>query len=174
MVLINGMELLISKATKDDAEAIIKYLNLVGGESDNLLFGKNGFHMDVESEEKFIENVNQSDKSALFVGKVNAEIVCVGSIQSPNRERISHQCDLAISVKRHFWNKGIGTELMKTLTNFAKQTKQIEIIHLGVRSDNINAIRLYKKMGFCEIGLYKNFFKINGEYADEILMNLYL
>ncbi len=174
MLLKNGMELLIAKATKADAEAIIKYLNLVGGESDNLLFGQNGFHMDVESEEKFIENINSSEKSALFVGKINGKTVCVGSIQSPNRERISHQCDIAVSVKRDFWNIGIGTELMKTLINFAKNTKQIEIIHLGVRADNINAIKLYKKMGFSEIGLYKKFFKINGEYADEILMNLYL
>lgn len=174
MELKNGMELLISKAIKDDAEAIIQYLNIVGGESDNLLFGKNGFQRDVESEEEFIEDINKSDNSALFIGKINNEITCVGSIQSYHKERISHQCDIALSVKKQYWNMGVGTELMNGLINFAKQTKQIEIIHLGVRSDNINAIKLYKKMGFCEIGLYKKFFKINGEYADEILMNLYL
>ena len=174
MKLKNGQELIISKAVIDDAEEIIKYLNLVGGESDNLLFGKDGFHMDVDSEEAFIANINESEKSALFVGKISEEIVCVGSVQSPNRERISHQCEIAISVKRQFWNMGIGTELMQTMIDFAKQTNQIEIIHLGVRSDNINAIKLYKKMGFHEIGLYRKFFKINGEYADEILMNLYL
>jgi len=36
------------------------------------------------------------------------------------------------------------------------------------------AIKLYEKLGFEKIGLYKNFFKIDGNYYDEILMNLYL
>lgn len=174
MILKNGLELLLSKADKSDAEKILTYLNLVGGESDNLLFGKNGFHLNTDQEEKFIENINTSKTSALFVGKIDGEIVCVGSIQTPNRERISHQSEIALSVKKACWNTGVGTALMKTLIDFAKETKTIEIIHLGVKSDNVNAIRLYKKMGFEEIGLFKKFFKINGTYGDEVLMNLYL
>lgn len=51
---------------------------------------------------------------------------------------------------------------------------QTEILHLGVKNDNINAINLYKKMGFHEVGIHKNFFKIEGYYYDEILMDLYL
>ena len=50
----------------------------------------------------------------------------------------------------------------------------MQVIHLGVKADNENAIKLYKKLGFEKIGVYKNFFKINGIYYDEILMNLYL
>jgi RimJ/RimL family protein N-acetyltransferase len=174
MILKNGKELLIQKAAVEDAEDIIEYLNIVGGESDNLLFGKDGFHMTAQAEEKYIENISKSAKSALFAGKIDGKIVCVGSISSPDRERIAHQCDIAVSVKKAFWSMGVGTELMRTLIAFARQTNEIEIIHLGVRSDNVNAIKLYNKMGFEEIGLYKKFFKINGTYADEILMNLYL
>lgn len=36
-------EVIIRKASVEDAAAIIDYLNQVGGESDNLLFGANGF-----------------------------------------------------------------------------------------------------------------------------------
>ena len=63
---------------------------------------------------------------------------------------------------------------MKELIEFAKMNGRTEIIHLGVKADNVNAIKLYKNMGFEEIGVYKKFFKINGLYYDEILMNLYL
>jgi RimJ/RimL family protein N-acetyltransferase len=174
MALKNGAELSIAKAVKEDAEAIIEYLNIVGGESDNLTFGKNGFSMSVENEENFIENIKDSTDSALFVGKIDGGIVCIGSISTPRRERLSHQSDIAISVKKAYWNIGIATELMKTLIDFAQKSGKIEIIHLGVKADNANAIKLYKNMGFEEIGIYKKFFKIDGAYYDEILMNLYL
>lgn len=174
MKLKNGAKLLISKAVKEDAEKIIEYLNLIGGESDNLLFGKNGFDMSVENEKKFIDNINSSKTSALFIGKINSEIVCIGSIQSSGKERIAHQSNIAISVKKKYWNNGIGTQLTQTLVEFARNNGVTEILHLGVKYDNANAIKLYEKMGFEKIGLYKNFFKINGAYFDEVLMNLYL
>ena len=174
MKLQNGLELSISKAVKEDAEALIAYLNIVGGESNNLLFGKNDFLMSAEEEERYIEHINKSKVSALFVGKIHGEIVCVGSIQAPSRERISHQANIAVSVKKAYWNIGIGTALMKTLIAFAKRSGITEIIHLGVRADNFNAIKLYENIGFRKIGVYKKFFKINGSYHDEILMNLYL
>ena len=174
MVLKNGMELFICRAVKDDAEKIIEYLNMVGGESDNLLFGKNDFHMSVEEEQSYIEDINESKTSVLFVGKVDGEIVCVGNIGVPNRERIAHQSEVALSVKKAYWNIGIGTALMNALIEFAKKSGKAEVIHLGVKAGNSNAITLYKKMGFEEIGVYKKFFKIDGNYYDEILMNLYL
>lgn len=174
MKLKNGLDLHIDKAKRLDAPKLIEYLNIVGGESDNLLFGENGFHMSIEAEGNFIDSLSNSKTSALFVGKIEDEIVCVGSIMAPQKIRISHQADLAISVKKKHWNIGIGSLLMKFIIDFAKENGQTEILHLGVRSDNVNALNLYKKMGFIEIGKYEKFFKINGEYFDEILMNLYL
>lgn len=174
MQLKNNTILQIARATKIDAPKIIEYLNIVGGESDNLLFGANGFHMSVEAEENFIENLADSIVSALLVGKIENEVVCVGSIMTSPKERISHQADLAVSVKKKFWGLGIGTHLMQTMIDFAKKSGQTEILHLGVKADNLTAICLYRKMGFNEIGRHKNFFKINGKYYDEILMDLYL
>ncbi|MGC6177628.1 GNAT family N-acetyltransferase [Lacrimispora sp. 38-1] len=174
MRLKNNMLLIIDKAVKADAAEIIEFLNIVGGESDNLLFGANGFHTSVEAEENFIENLLHSNVSALFTGKIENEIVCTGSIMTSPRERISHQADLAVSVKKKYWGLGIGTHLMQTMISFAKRNGQTEILHLGVKEDNLTAVNLYKKMGFNEIGRHKNFFKIDGKYYDEILMDLHL
>ncbi len=174
MKLKNGTNLIIAKAIKEDAGMIIEYLNLVGGESDNLLFGANEFHMSVEDEISFIERLSKANTSAIFIAKIDDEIVSVGSIMSAPRKRIAHQADIAISVKKKYWKLGIGTAMMNELIGFAKDNNITEIIHLGVNSDNVNAIHLYKKLGFVEIGRYKNFFKFTDSYGDEILMNLYL
>ena len=44
----NGAELILREATVDDANDIIEYLNIVGGESNNLLFGEDEFKLTIE------------------------------------------------------------------------------------------------------------------------------
>ena len=174
MQLKNGKELTIRNARKEDAAELITYINIVGGESDNLLFGANEFNMTVEQEEKFIESLTQAQTSTLLVGEVDGRIICVGNISARNRERVAHQCELALSVLKEFWGQGVGTALMKALIDFAKSTGKLEIIHLKVKADNVPAIALYKKLGFQEIGRFPRDTKIDGVYYDAILMNLYL
>ena len=173
MQLKNGKHLQVRKAKKEDAAELIAYLNKVGGESDNLLFGADAFHMSEEQEAAYIEELNTSDTSVLMVGTVDGKIVAVGNIFAPDRARIAHQGELAMSVLKEYWGQGVGTGLMKGLIDFAKNTGVLEILHLQVRADNAAAIALYKKMGFEEIGVYPKYTKINGEYFDDILMNLY-
>ena len=85
MKLKDGRELTLRKAEKGDAANILAYLNQIGGESDNLLFGKDGMQMPVEAEEAYIESVNASETSVMLVGLVENEIACVGSISASSR-----------------------------------------------------------------------------------------
>ncbi len=64
-------------------------MNIVGGESDNLLFGKGEFKLTVEQEEKFIENMNTSETSVLLVGKVENKIASVASLSSAKNKKES-------------------------------------------------------------------------------------
>jgi len=174
MLLKNGKELTIRKAKKEDAQELLEYAKQVGGETENLTFGAEGLPYTIEQEEKVLDNWNKSTSSAMLVGIVDGRIVTSCAISSPARERLAHQSSIAVSVLKEYWGMGVGTHMMNELINFAKNSDKIELLHLGVRADNANAIALYKKCGFQEIGRYPKFFKINGEYYDEILMNLYL
>ena len=170
MKLKDGRELTLRKAEKDDAADILAYLNQVGGESDNLLFGKDGMQLPVEAEEKFIESVNACKTSVLLVGLVENEIACVGSVSASSRERIAHLGELAVSVSKKHWRLGIGEALMKEMIAFARQTGQPKTLYLGVRDGNDGAIALYHKLGFVEYGRFPGFFHINGQFEDELLM----
>ena len=174
MQLKNGKDLLVRKIRREDAAEAIRYINTVGGESDFLLRGANEFNMTVEQEENYIANLDNSPGSVMLVGIADDKIISIGSISSPQNKRIAHQGDIAMSVLKDFWGLGAGTHVMNALIDFAKNTGKIEILHLMVRADNVRAIALYRKMGFHEIGVYPKYTKINGEYFDDILMNLYL
>ncbi|HPU63370.1 MAG TPA: N-acetyltransferase, partial [Mobilitalea sp.] len=61
----NGEKLILRTPVEDDAEALIEYCNQVGGESDNLLFGKNEFHMTVEQEREYIKKLQNNPNSLM-------------------------------------------------------------------------------------------------------------
>lgn len=174
MQLKNGIHLDLRPAVPDDAAEVIEFLSAVGGESDNLLFGAGEFKMSLEDEQKYIASAAASETSALFIGRVGGDVVCFGSVNAPTRPRIAHQADVSLVVKKKYWGNGIGKALMQAMIDFAKGNSTTEILHLGVRRGNDSAYALYRRMGFEEIGVYKNFFKIGDTYYDEILMNLYL
>lgn len=174
MKLQNGLEINIAPATESDAAAIINYLNQIGGESDNLLFGLNGITMSVKEEEAFIANLQISPTSTMLLGKIDNLIVSVATLTASSRERIAHHGEIALSVMQAYWHLGIGTLMMQALIDFAKGTGVLEILSLGVRKENERALKLYQRLGFEPIGTFPRFFKIGGAYSDEILMNLTL
>ena len=86
----NGKKLYIRQAKPEDAKKMIDYLNLVGGESNNLTFGKDEFLLSQEQEEKYIMEINKTINSKIFVGLIDNEIISVSQIIGENRNRISH------------------------------------------------------------------------------------
>lgn len=170
----NGKELILRKPIKEDAKNIIEYLNIVGGESDNLLFGAGEVKLSVEDEISFIESINKEKNSLMLIGLIDNEIVTVAQISSPNRKRIVHNSEIAISVKKKYWSIGVGSAVIGELIKFAKDSGVTKNIILGVNAANDKAIKLYEKFGFKKVGVHKNYFNINGKYYDEIIMDLYI
>lgn len=170
----SGKELLLRRPKEEDAEAMIEYLNIVGGESDNLLFGKNEFRLTVEQEKEYIKSINDNENALMLLGIIDNKIISVSQVSASNRKRIAHNSELAISVKKEYWGMGIGTAVMESLIDFARSSNTIKTISLGVKGSNKKAQHLYEKLGFEKVGVHKNFFNIDGNYDDEILMDLYL
>lgn len=165
--------MIIRSVEVKDAEKILEYTKIVGNESNNLLFGSEGIGLNVVQEVKVLESIINHPKQIMIVAIANDEIVGLANLSGQTRERIAHQARLAISVRKDYWGKGISSQLMSSLINFAKEI-QIEVITLEVFSNNIRRIILYEKFGFEHIGEFKKFAKINGEFVDAKLMNLYL
>ncbi len=163
-------EIIIREAQPDDASKLISYLKKIGGETNNLTFGKEGLPITIEDEKQYIQNVSNDPNSVMYIAVKDGEIVGNSSLSGKPR-RMSHRAELGISVIKSEWNKGVGSRLMQKLIEYAK-ANGLEIINLEVRADNLAAIHMYEKFGFQKIGVSPAFFKIEDEYADIILMYL--
>lgn len=62
--------------------------------------------------------------------------------------------------------KGYGVEIIALLLEYSFNHLNLHKIYLEVLSENIQAINLYKKLGFCKEGLLKNHIFKNGKYQD--------
>ena len=153
------MAISIEKAVPSDAALILEYLKQVGGETDNLTFGKEGLPFSVESEAEFIAGMENSNDAIMLVAKDGSKIVGNASLTRLPR-RMGHRGDFAVSVTKEYWNQGIGSKLLHEVINFAKENS-FEVIDLQVRSDNLTAIHLYEKFGFEKIGTHPAFFKMD-------------
>ena len=78
---------------------------------------------------------------------------------------------MGISILKKYWNRGLGTEFIKRIINYAQDTG-IELIKLDVVSENIRAKKLYEKFGFIKVGTLPNFYKIDDEYYSMDIMYL--
>ena len=155
------MSITIEKATCADAAEILQYLKQIGAETDNLTFGAEGLPFTIESEAAYIGQIENSCDAIMLIAKENGKIVGDASLSRLPR-RMKHRGDLGVSFLKKFWNRGIGSQLLLEIINYAEQNL-FEVIDLQVRSDNLSAIHLYEKFGFKKIGTHPSFFKIGSE-----------
>ncbi|MDU3335347.1 GNAT family protein [Paraclostridium bifermentans] len=170
----NGKAAILRSPIKEDAQAMIDYLNIIGGESDFITFGKNEFSMSVEAEQDYIERVNSMNNSKNVLIIIENEIVGIASITSVQKERMRHNGTLGISLRKKYWGIGLGSEIMVYLIDWAKSNKITKKINLLVREDNIRGVKLYEKFGFEKEGLLKKDICVNGIYYNTIAMGLYI
>lgn len=155
------MSIIIQRAAREDAAAILEYLKKIGGETDNLSFGAEGLSFSVEQEEGYLAQIENSRDDIMLIAKDADKIVGSVSLARLPR-RMNHRGDLSVSVLKDYWNKGIGGRLLAEIIDFARKNS-FEIIDLQVRSDNSAAIHLYEKYGFEKIGAHPAFFTIDAE-----------
>lgn len=165
------MNIIYREAEPSDAGKFIEYCKKVGAESDFLTFGAEGIPLTISQEADYIRKFAGNPESLMLVVFDEGELIGTGAATPVSaRERFAHRRELAISVRKDYWGKGIGSGIMKLLVDFCEKSGA-KVLQLEVRSDNERAIALYKKFGFEKIGTYEKFFRINGEYFDADLMN---
>lgn len=167
------MEIEYSEVLPGDAKKVIEYLNIVANQTTNLTFGSDDCKLNEIQEMELIQEINNDFNSIMIVAKDMDQIVGMVSLKGNSKKRLKHHANLGISVLKDYWNLGIGTNLMAAAIGYAVETG-LEIIDLEVVTNNEAAIALYEKFGFEVIGKYNNFLKIDDNYLDVYLMNLYL
>lgn len=163
----------IEQVSIEDAGSVVDFLNAVAGETDFLTFGFGEFPLSVEDEATTIQDCIEKNTCLMLVAKMNGKIVSQLFLSVSLQPRLAHIGDIGISVSKQYWGMSIGTQMIVTAIEWAKR-KKLTKLQLQVRTDNVGAIHLYRKLGFNIEGTISRAIKINDVFFDEFVMGLQL
>jgi len=165
------MDIIVREACGDDARAMLEYLKVVGGESDNLVMGGSGIGDDEEKERRFLTAKQQSVNSVQLLALEGNRIIGCISVEASSREKIRHRGEIGVSVLKAYWGQGVGTHLFEVMLAWAGRSETgLCKLELTVRADNESGLALYRRFGFEEEGRIRRLFCIGGVFFDGIVM----
>lgn len=110
--------------------------------------------------------------SDLMIIAYSTEIVGIVTIQVSTRRKNLHVGTLAIAIDIDYCNKDIGRTLMTMAIDWFNNNHRLSRLQLFVRTDNLRAISLYKKLGFEIEGELRNDTYMCGHYYNVYPMSL--
>ncbi len=121
--------------------------------------------------EKYIMESNLdifSEKQFRFVISIENENP-IGLIDLFDFDPINHRAGVGIVIINAHRKKGYALESVKLIEDISKKDLQIHQLYVNVGVDNKSSFNLFKKLGYLEIGVKKDWNYDNGQYVDEVL-----
>lgn len=172
VVLKNNIPVVIRQAVLSDAEGILNAINKYIPESEYIPLKKNELSQSIEEKEEWIKGFLDYENSLLLVAEYNDEIIGNIDLTGSRREIMSHTALIGMGLLTEWRSCGLGTNFLSLLIEWAKSNTVLELLWLQVYTENREGFSLYKKMGFIENGIIRNFFKQDDRYFHNLTMSL--
>ena len=106
----------------------------------------------------------------VVVGELQGRIVGWGSLNSFNpRSAYDHVADFSVYVGREWRGRGVGHRLLETLIARARELAYHKLV-LAAFPFNPAGITLYRRLGFAEVGVYREQGQLDGKWVDVVVM----
>lgn len=128
-----------------------------------------------ENVKKFIENIIQTTDTFFFaiIDKITNEHI--GNIKLGPVNTYHKRGDIGLLIgNKKYWGKGIGTEAIALISDFAFNNLNLDKIMAGCYANNIGSFKAFIKCGFVEEGLFKHHcISATGEKVDVFMLAKY-
>ncbi len=126
----------------------------------------------LESEQENIARIQKSGEPIFTIlDLATDEVIGRGSLFFVNRVDRCSELGIVIGEKS-FWNRGYGQDATRLLLEYGFNLLNLNSIMLGVFSFNERAIACYRKIGFREIGRWRQARIIAGKCYDIVFMDM--
>ncbi|WP_196001059.1 GNAT family N-acetyltransferase [Clostridium sp. 1001271B_151109_B4] len=162
------MDIKIRPIRIEDAEEI-NALRIMDGVRENIL----GITSErIYRSKNFISGLNNN--AHMYVAEIiedeGSKIIGTIGLHVSENPRLRHCGSIGIMVHKDYQQMGIGKKLMATVIDLADNWLMLKRLELGVFTDNVRALNLYKSFGFEIEGTKKCSAIRNGNYEDEYIM----
>lgn len=124
--------------------------------------------------EWYEELLKSKSKKVVYFAIAGENDTPLGYVFLNNIHQINRNCYLGIVIGEILQRgKGYGEEAIKLLLGYAFGTLNMNKVTVEVVETNINAIKLYKKIGFVEEGVLKRQYFLNGNLLDVNVLSIF-
>jgi ribosomal protein S18 acetylase RimI-like enzyme len=164
------MHIVIRRATPGDAEAISAIWNVICAER---VYSAISRPFTPQQERDYI--VSLSDREGIFLAQVENQVVgfqCL-DLWAKYADSFDHVGVLGTFVLPEWRRKGIARLLATHTFDFARANGYEKVV-IYVRGVNVDGQAFYRSLGFIAKGALTKQVKIDGQYDDEVFMELFL
>lgn len=160
---------LIREISIKDVENFISLLSQIYDESEFTLYNPGEYLPTISSASQHLEKYITSPTKAIYVAESDEQLVGYVFVNTETYERTQHEAVVYLGVREYYQHQGIGQALINRIEAWALN-HHIRRIEATVVTENINAIELFKGMGFQIEGELKDKLFINQKYYNEYVM----
>ena len=98
----------------------------------------------------------------------------IGNIKIDFHDSKANVSELGLLIgNKNYWGKGVGYEACKLAIMFGFNTMDLRKLYLAVYENNLNAKKLYEKIGFKLEGTLRKHVMADGKLCDKYLMGIF-
>ena len=170
-VRIEGHSVFLKSLGEEDVTK--KYCKWLNDKEVNKYLGAGNKRNTIKSLHKYVrEKIEKKD--CIFLGIFHKETGNhIGNIKLEPIDFDNKKATVGIMIgDKSYWRKGYGTEAMKTILDYCFSALDLNKVALGVLTENIPAIKVYKKVGFQPEGILRENFIKHGKKYDSLIMSI--
>ena len=172
----NGQWCALRSPEPSEAAQRMVFLRRANAETDFMARGASDSPADEALVAGIIADQLDDDGALEVAAWVDSRMIACGGIGrvAGAYPRKRHRAQLGVAVLRDYWGLGLGAAILRALIDAAPGMGYSQI-ELSVVSENARAHRLYRRLGFREMGRVPNALRLDdGRRLDEIMMVLEL
>ncbi len=160
----------VRRATIADAASIVAIWQAIVAER---VYSAVDTAFTLEDERAYIASL--SPREGIFLAEVNGSVVGFQTLDLWARymHSMDHVGSIGSFLLREWRGRGIGQRLAAHTFDFARSA-DFEKLIIFIRASNATGQKYYQGLGFVPCGRFTRQTKIDGQYDDEILMELFL
>jgi RimJ/RimL family protein N-acetyltransferase len=121
-------------------------------------------------DERFAAAQASAGTDQVFVVEHDGSVV--GQCELFDVDPLARTAEVGIALIEQARGRGLGTDALRVLVEFAFTRLNLRRVHLSTLADNAGALASYRKVGFVEEGRRRESAWVRGRYVDEVVMGL--
>jgi ribosomal-protein-alanine N-acetyltransferase len=131
------------------------------------------FPRSLENIRGFVKNMDGNSNEIFLAICDTTKDKHIGNIKLGPINWIHRYADISLLVgDKAYWGKGIATEAIRLVTEFAFYKLNLHKVKAGCYAQNIGSRKAFEKVGFVLEGELKKQWLLNGEFQDQLYLGL--